>query len=134
MKDKLRELADRWKKEPHRGDYQRAVHACADDLIYHLDAEGDGGATWWTTKDGAEPITSEQKAYNISLGYPASYSASHYNVPLYTHLARSGVVSDEDAGEVLRRFEGTVNDGGVDYLCRRGRMRAALESFVRNRK
>jgi len=53
---------------------------------------------------------------------------------LYTHPARSGVVSDEDAGEVLRRFEGTVNDGGVDYLCRRGRMRAALESYERNRK
>ena len=61
----------------------------ANELLAILDAEGDGGAAWWTTKDGAEPITSEQKAYKISLGYPASYSASHYNVPLYTHPAQS---------------------------------------------
>ncbi|MHB1799332.1 MAG: hypothetical protein ACYCUI_13700 [Vulcanimicrobiaceae bacterium] len=38
MKDKLMELAEQWKKEPLLGVYRMAVHACADDLIYHLDA------------------------------------------------------------------------------------------------
>jgi len=90
MKDKLRELADEMEAcwicaSIGEGEITlETINSWSGRLSAILDAEGDGGATWWTTKDGAEPITSEQKAYKISLGYPASYSASHYNVPLYT--------------------------------------------------
>ena len=119
MKDKLRELAE----------WMRDVNGhCAYALTEILDAEGDGGATWWTTKDGAEPMTSEQKAYKISLGYPASHSASHYNVPLYTHPARSGVVSDEDVHVALERFTALRGESPINA------MRAALETFMENRK
>ncbi len=44
VKDKLMELAQQWKKEPLLGVYRMAVHACADDLIYHLNAEDNAEA------------------------------------------------------------------------------------------
>jgi len=134
MKDKLRELAE----------WMRDVNGhCAYALTEILDAEGDGGATWWTTKDGAEPMTSEQKAYKISLGYPASHSASHYNVPLYTHPARSGVVSEEGVIAAARELcKRNAEACGVDHRDNwnlyaedfTADARAALESFMENRK
>ena len=100
-----------------------------------IDAEGDGGAVDRVEAHKSYDAIDRWLRNNMDDEEYAEYSTGLDRVFSYnTHPARSGVVSDEDAGEVLRRFEGTVNDGGVDYLCRRGRMRAALESYERNRK
>jgi len=140
MKDKLRELIGsmRASGEGTTQSQSRIIEYWADRFSAVLDAEGDGGAV--TCQDAliyaGDQYTDKYKdddRQDIKTDVlNAFYQGANWMRK--TNPARSGVVSDEDAGEVLRRFEGTVNDGGVDYLCRRGRMRAALESCVRNRK
>lgn len=54
MKDKLRELAARWNNARTASENPFFVlNSCAAKLLALLDAEGDGGAAWWTTKEGA---------------------------------------------------------------------------------
>lgn len=104
MKDKLRELADTLR----RGDCNDAeCLSIANEINRILDAEGD---------DWAVP-----SAYMVSdNGWNQCFTAldqcrmyGHEIIPLYTHPARSGVVSDEDVN-LLKGLEslcGFVQNG-----------------------
>lgn len=137
MKDKLRELAERWKAYARTGcsgdlgEGRRAeASKCANELLSTLDAEGDGGAVgedavaevYEYGRDRNEPVPRLIKGIRFT-GTPLPVGTK-----LYTHPARSGVVSDEDVEEACRKY---YNCGHPVYPPVFEGMRAALEHFAR---
>ena len=170
MKDKLRELAERWKgrssKFTPEGDLAFAYNRCVDELLAILDAEGDGGAAGGfsmpqsfvdrvTSSDEDEPpvmgagcvdsikriaeeMVSACKAERQGDAEftPEAMDDWAHRIMCFAdyipaHPARSGVVSDEDVETACRKY---YNCGHPVYPPVFEGMRAALESYERNRK
>jgi hypothetical protein len=102
-------------------------HSIADSLDRILDAEGDGGAVaevcgglaiHWVDQG---PVSQIINQHNIRIGDK-----------LYTHPARSGVVSDEQVRQAVSVAEkmGHLTLGGG---MRDSAMRAALEDFIKSK-
>ena len=137
MTAQLRELAERWKAESHRGDYRRAVHACADELLSILDAEGDGGAT----SPAAKVIRTENGSCYIEWAAGADM-LDYVGANLYTQPARSDGVSDEacitKAQKIVRDVwetwypgnEWTPVSGMHDLLCQMGNSLLGVPEFT----
>ena len=89
MKDKLRGLAARWTVY---GSHMTG-HECSDELLAILDAEGDGRVVGVAASmPGTAGFTiAVFKADDVPVG-----------TEVYTHPARSGVVSDEDVRDAGR--------------------------------
>jgi len=143
MKDKLRELVKEWLC---KGEYAKTSGAprCggqmiedANELLAILDTEGD---------DGAVPVAVQtryqgpNKTVNTdwrpcSFAHAQAVKDARCDVTeiryLYTHPARSGVVSDEDVATACRKY---YNCGHPVYPPVFEGMRAALESYERSRK
>jgi len=120
MKDKLRELAE----------WMRSINGhCAYALTEILDAEGDGGAVAWM-RPSDEGYDSSFRDARTVMACPEGSWAKDGWIPLFPHPARSGVVSDEDV-EASRSAFVAADDGSTGIT---EAMRAALETFVRNRK
>lgn len=105
----LRELAERWKKEAASFNAENlfacglvsAKRNCADELLAILNAEGDGGAViGYTRIDCIDTLKQQDFAPTIR-----RCQKGDYIVPLYTHPqpARSGVVSDEDVVDLVKK-------------------------------
>ena len=154
MKDKLRELAE----------WMRDVNGhCADALTEILDAEGDGGAVAWMREAGnagAEPCVISTIIRDLWIKAGNAKQVERYTIPLYTHPARSGVVSDDlttayqlgkydgrKASKVnvntdeLRHLAVRLENGSIERRDDRAdaarsivKACAALESYERNRK
>jgi len=154
MKDKLRELAVKIihdgeslpMLEISKGIYRlqkfndgKWTSLDDDELLAILDAEGDGGVVAWQIFAGGmraewEHISKEQYEKSIATGrYLGLFSGTKdFQVRvLYTHPARSCVVSDEDVKTTCRKY---YNCGHPVYPPVFEAMRAALESYERNRK
>ena len=136
MKDKLRELAERWAEriggEPSTTITSKEV--C--ELLAVLDAEGDGGAV-----DFSNDVIIDRGALQMALNVLRRNLKNEVADELVaackplSRPARSGVVSEEDVDGALKFF---YNDG---YLSEpyyadplRSKMRAALEHFARGER
>ena len=139
MKDKLRELAERWQEYgaeyaivSDQGDV--TWHTCADELLAILDAEGDGGAVAVQTRYQGPNKTVNTDWRPCSFAHAQAVKDARCDVTeiryLYTNPARSGVVSEEDV-EAARSAFVAADDGSTGIT---EAMRAALESYERSRK
>jgi len=141
MKDKLMELADEMEAcwicaSIGEGEITlETINNWSGRLSAILDAEGDGVAVAWVAD--LAPGVERPKEY-MGIFTPYKDYADHlakqpeYVVtPLYTNPARSGVVSDEDVKTACRKY---YNCGHPVYPPVFEGMRAALESYERNRK
>ena len=109
-------------------DYIRGI---ATKALAILDAEGDGGALSGEVV-GSLTISRYRgcdSMVNHDFDYYGNLKDGTYN--LYTHPARSGVVSDEDVATACRKY---YNCGHPVYPPVFEGMRAALESYERSRK
>jgi len=142
MKDKLRELA-KWCTQPvskeraeelSRNDYELGLHQgqkeMGDRILALIDAENDGGAVGEVVE---QDVTTCANARGIRHLYPVRTKDDLLKpgTKLYTHPARSGVVSNEDVTTACRKY---YNCGHPVYPPVFEGMRAALESYERNRK
>ena len=157
MNDKLRELADRldvlstaaaecrWSEfsmripaEPKR-DADLVMASAAVELRAYaaiLDAEGDGGAVAVQTRYQGPNKTVNTNWRPCSFAHAQAVKDARCDVTeiryLYTHPARSGVVSDEDVDAIGFAL---IKAGWRPPLGKgETSMRAALESFMGNRK
>ena len=143
MKDKL--SVDALAQEIRRVDGNHSLGAgdLADALMPFitsiLDAEGDGGAVAWLHEviadDGIADLALSFEPDSFPFADVAGYQSIKHS-PLYTHPARSGVVSDEDvegAWMVLTGRAGSIAHE-KDHECmmdiERKAVRAALEHFA----
>ena len=100
MTGRLRELAERWKGVPNvYGSAEETYRECADELISILDAEGGGG----TPLPGVVWNERTNAAHLIKRGTEVEFCAEYGCCRVFTHPARSGVVSDEDVQDLVSK-------------------------------
>jgi len=141
MKDKLRELSELDEgacvpvNRPNL--YAAGWNDCRAVVLAILDADGDGVAVaaWqFQSRDGTWHEFTNEK-HRLATEADGTWPIR----ALYTHPARSGVVSDEDVASAMQAYideSGIEDTRGEDYLpIDDEAMLAALRSFVeRNRK
>jgi len=110
-------------------EFQDELRAYAD----ILDAEGDGGAVAWM-RPSDEGYDSSFRDARTVMACPEGSWAKDGWIPLFTHPARSGAVSNKDVDEVMLAYNVDCHSRGDLSNARGTAMRAALESFARNRK
>ena len=163
MKDKLRELAECDAKSvllklrksvgsnasgtgidqsKHPTEYKEGLYKAyshclkmIEDQINILDAEGDGGAVGWM-RPSDEGYDSSFRDARTVMACPEGSWAKDGWIPLFPHLSRSGVVSDEDveaAGQAYFEDQWAILPPRSKAIYRRA-LRRSLESYERNRK
>ena len=119
MKDKLSHLVEHWERHYLYGGAMEYMQ-CANELLAILDAEGDGGA-----------LLDALDHRNLCHASGKPEWPQNCDCPKHAHPERSGVVSDEDVDSACDAYASC----GEHYVMPRiDRMRAALESYERNRK
>jgi len=143
MNDKLRELAGDWRvaadahDEIGFGAAADVGRTCADELLALIDAEGDGGAVDRVEAHKSYDAIDRWLRNNMDDEEYAEYSTGLDRVFSYnTRPARSGVVSDEDAENVLSHYIKLCikHHDDAPKSARIEAMRVALETFMENRK
>lgn len=139
MKDKLRELAERWANRDydetdHLQGYAQGIRQASNELLSILDAEGDGGAVpaelfaWLTARD-LVPDLDEDGSFDMHLLIEALNE--HERQLQATHPARSGGVSDADVEAVIKSAERVNTDGMDGDTWDRILVRYALTHFAK---
>jgi len=147
MKDKLREfLKTGTRKTVMRGESGRYPngegwgHSWNEEVVEFnakkldaalIDAEGDGGvvAAWqFQSRDGTWHEFTNEK-HRLATEEDGTWPIR----ALYTHPARSGVVSNKDVDEAMLAYNVDCHSRGDLSSARGPAMRAALESYERNR-
>ena len=133
MKDNLRELAELDEaacvpvNRPNL--YAPGWNDCRAVVLALIDAEGDGGAVGCLT---ISRFRGSDAMVNHDFDYYGNLPDGSYSV--YTHPARSGVVSNKDVDEAMLAYNLDCHSRGDMSNARGTAMRAALETFMENRK